>query len=153
MKRTPLMRGYFAIGIEHGKTADNLGGLWRCAHAFGAAFMFTVGARYPRQATDTTKAWKHIPLMEYDDMDAFNASIPRECEVIGVDCDNGNPRPLPAFRHPERAIYVLGAEDRGLSAAMLDRVDRLVEIPTDYCLNVATAGGILMYDRTAKAAV
>lgn len=40
--------GYFGIGIESAKTPANVGGLWRSAHAFGAAFIFTIGARYPR---------------------------------------------------------------------------------------------------------
>ena len=147
------MRGFFAIGIEAVKTPENVGGLWRSAHAFDATFMFTIGARYPKhQATDTTKAWRHIPLFEFEDLEAFNAAMPRDCEVIGVDCDQGKPRPLPSFRHPERAVYVLGAEDHGLSPAMLERVNRLVEIPTVHCLNVATAGAIVMYDRTQKVA-
>lgn len=144
-------RGYFGIGIEAGKTAENLGTLWRSAHAMGAAFIFTVGARYPRQASDTTKAWRHIPLHEYDDVSSFWTSIPRECDVIGIDCGQGRPRPLTTFRHPERAVYVLGAEDRGLSKEMLVRIGPLVEIPTTYCLNVATAGSLVMYDRLAKA--
>src|SRR6478609_5380705 len=43
-------RGYFAIGIEGASKAVNLGNLLRSAHAFGASFVFTVGAelRLPR---------------------------------------------------------------------------------------------------------
>lgn len=148
-----MKRGYFGIGIEAGKTPENLGTLWRSAHALGAAFIFTIGARYPRQPTDTTKAWRHIPLYEYREAVQFCAAVPRECEIVGIDCGQGNPRPLPTFTHPERAIYVLGAEDRGLSPAMLTVVHRLVEIPTAYCLNVATAGALVMYDRRVKAGV
>jgi hypothetical protein len=36
-------RSYFAIGIEGGSNAVNLGNLLRSAHAFGASFMFTIG--------------------------------------------------------------------------------------------------------------
>jgi tRNA G18 (ribose-2'-O)-methylase SpoU len=145
------VRGYFAIGIEAGKSPENLGGLWRSAHAFGAAFIFTIGARYPRrQAMDTTHAQRSVPLFEWADASKF-AEV-RDCEVIGIECGQGKPKPLPDFRHPERAIYVLGAEDRGLSSQMLERCDRLIEIPTAYCLNVATTGALVMYDRAAKAA-
>lgn len=144
------MRGYFGIGIEAGKTPENLGGLWRSAHAFGAAYIFTIGARYPRQATDTTKAWRHVPLFEFPDVASFVSS--RDCEVVGIECGQGHPKPLPDFTHPERGVYVLGAEDRGLSASMLDACDRLIEIPTTYCLNVATTGALVMYDRLAKTA-
>ena len=32
-------RGYYAIGIEHTKTAENVGTLWRSADLLGAAFI------------------------------------------------------------------------------------------------------------------
>jgi tRNA G18 (ribose-2'-O)-methylase SpoU len=147
-------RGYFGVGIEAAKTPENVGGLWRSAHAFGAAFMFTIGARYPRrQSPDTTNAWRHIPLHEFDDVAGFAASVPRDCTVIGVETDERlAPRELVPFTHPERAVYLLGAEDRGLSAAVVELCRDLVEIPTAYCLNVATAGSIVLYDRLAKTA-
>lgn len=147
------MRGYFAIGIQGAKTKENVGTLMRTAHALGAAFIFTIGHRYSPQASDTSKAWRHIPLFEFADLDEFTAAVPRGSEIIGVECDQGAPRPLTSFKHPERAVYVLGSEDRGMSVEMLDRCDRLVEIPDcSMCLNVATAGAIVMYDRCAKAA-
>lgn len=147
------MRGYFAVGIEGAKTKENVGTLMRTAHALGAAFIFTIGRRYPQQASDTTKAWRHIPLFEYADVDQFTAALPRDSEVIGVECAQRHPKPLTSFTHPERGVYVLGSEDRGMSGAMLDRCDRLVEIPNcSMCLNVATAGAIVMYDRCAKGA-
>lgn len=144
------MRGYFGIGIAAGKSPENLGGLWRTAHALRAAYIFTIGARYPKQASDTTKAWRHVPLFEYDDEEAFLRAIPKDCDLVAVECGYGRPRPLPTFCHPERAVYVLGAEDRGVPEALLAHANRLVQIPGDVCLNVATAGSIVMYDRTAK---
>lgn len=148
-----MTRGYFGIGIESGKTPDNIGGLWRSAHAFGAAMIFTVGHRYPArcQPTDTSKAARHIPLLSHANIDAFLATVPEGCELVGVECGQGDPRPLPAFSHPERALYVLGAEDRGLDSALLAACDRLIQIPSQLCLNVATAGSIVLYDRVAKA--
>jgi tRNA G18 (ribose-2'-O)-methylase SpoU len=60
-------------------------------------------------------------------------------------------RPLDRYVHPERACYLLGAEDTGLPKHVLDRCRDLVQIPaTAYCLNVAVAGSIVMYDRAAK---
>ncbi len=143
-------RGYFGIGIEAGKTPENVGTLWRSAHAFGAAFIFTIGHRYPGCAMDTSKAARHIPLHEHDTLEAFLAALPRAADLIGVDCDNGAPRPLAAFKHPERAVYLLGAEDHGLSRAALGACAALVEIPSAMCLNVAVAGSIVLYDRIAK---
>ncbi len=146
------MRGFFAIGIESGKSPLNIGTLWRSAHMFGAAYIFTIGARYPkaRGGPDTTKAWRHIPLFEYSDLPSFLAAIPRDCELIALECGQGKPRSLPAFKHPERAVYVLGAEDRGLSQTLLDACLHQVEIPSIRSLNVAVAGSIILYDRIAK---
>lgn len=147
------MRGYCGIGIVAGKTPENLGGLWRSAHAMGANFIFTVGARYPSrgQPTDTTSAWKHVPFFEYTDILAFANAVPRGCSLVGVECDDrfviSN---LVHYQHPERAIYLLGAEDRGLPSEAIALCDDLVEIPSTYCLNVATAGSIVLYDRSTK---
>jgi tRNA G18 (ribose-2'-O)-methylase SpoU len=40
----PWPRGYFAIGAEAISKPVNLGNLLRSAHAFGASFVFTIGA-------------------------------------------------------------------------------------------------------------
>ena len=98
-------RGYFGIGIYHPKFEENVGGLWRTAHALGAAFIFTIGARYKQQPTDTTKAHRHIPLFEYSNLACFISSKPRDCALVGIEIE---PRsiPLGQFCHQERAIYI-----------------------------------------------
>lgn len=150
-----VTRGYFGIGIVGGKSPENVGGLWRSAHALGASMIFTVAFRAPRQATDTSKAARHVPLMQWKDWDTFLAHRPDGCELVAVEQDDGGARTarlLPSFRHPERALYVLGSEDRGLNRAVLADCESMVEIPSSLCLNVATAGSIVLYDRIAKAA-
>jgi hypothetical protein len=54
---------------------------------------------------------------------------------------------LPSFRHPRQAAYVLGPERGSLSPDLMAACDHLVRIPTRFCINVATAGAIVMYDR------
>src|SRR5258708_3618463 len=98
-----MSRGYFGIGIANGKSVENVGGLWRSAHAFGAALIFTTGFRPPAQPTDTSKAWKHVPLHEVDDLAAF---APEGCSIIGVECGRMDCVSLVTFKHPERALYV-----------------------------------------------
>jgi len=39
------MKGYFGIGVEGVSKATNVGTLFRTAHAFGASFVFIVGAQ------------------------------------------------------------------------------------------------------------
>jgi tRNA G18 (ribose-2'-O)-methylase SpoU len=142
------VRGYFGIGIEGSKTPVNVGTLWRSAGILGASFIFTVGHRYPKQASDTIKAWRHIPLWTFADLDDLAAHVPMDCELIGVELDD-RARLLRDFKHPERACYLLGAEDHGLSAAALHRCKRVVRLPGDYSLNVAVAGSIVVYDRVS----
>ena len=140
-------RGYFGIGIENAKTKVNIGTLWRSAYNFGAAFIFTVGRRYEKQASDTVKAWRHIPLHDYNTIN--DLIIPYSCMLIGVELTE-TAIPLPRFVHPERAIYLLGAEDHGLSRQVIDKCNVIIQIPSHQCLNVSVAGAIVMYDRLTK---
>jgi tRNA(Leu) C34 or U34 (ribose-2'-O)-methylase TrmL len=148
-----MSRGYFAIGIVAGKTPENTGSLWRGAHAFGAAYVYTVGHRYPakRQPGDTSDATKTVPLFAYADTDAFLAALPATTVLVGVEYGkhlDREPIPLPKFTHPERAVYLLGAEDHGIPADLQKACNQLVYVPTLFSLNVAVTGSLIMYDRT-----
>lgn len=145
-----MPRGYFGIGIENNKTPTNLGTLWRSAWCFNADFIFTIGTRYKHQSSDTVKAYKSIPLFRYDTFAAFWSSIPMDCPIIGIEED---PRAynLHTFIHPERAIYLLGAEDHGLSKSAREACHHLIQIEGGrQCLNVSVAGSIVMCDRVNK---
>jgi tRNA G18 (ribose-2'-O)-methylase SpoU len=63
----PPIRGYFAIGVEGVSKAVNLGNLLRSAHAFGASFVFTIGAdaRALQMQADTSKASTHLPVYHW----------------------------------------------------------------------------------------
>jgi len=144
-------RGYFGIGIENGKTLSNLGTLWRSANILDASFIFTTGKRYAAQASDTLKTPRHIPLNHYTDFSDMYNHLPHDCQLVGVELVEASVS-LPTFKHPERAVYLLGAEDHGLSADALKRCHRIIQIPTAKAvsLNVAVAGSLVMYDRFAK---
>ena len=144
-----MSRGYYAIGIVGSKTPLNVGTLWRSAGIMGAQFIFTCGRRYPKQASDTIKAWKHVPLFEFDCSDDLFNHVPKDCVPVAVELD-AKARPLPKYHHPERAIYMLGAEDTGLPKNVLERCRDIVQLPGERCLNVAVAGSIVLYDRLAK---
>ena len=141
-------RGFWGIGIYEPKTETNIGTLWRSAHNFGADFIFVIGKRYKREKSDTTDAQKHIPLYNYKNWEDFIKHIPEKCEVVCVEQADGA-RELGTFIHPERAIYLLGAEDYGIPEDKM-KGNQKVFINTPMCLNVAVAGSIVMYDRTIK---
>lgn len=140
-------RGYCGVGIVGAKTPANLGTLWRSAALMEASFIFTIGKRWPKQASDTVKAWRHIPLYEYESIADFK--VPNDCSLVAVE-QAPRSRDIRDFNHPERAIYLLGAEDRGVPQDLLKKADSVIEIPSEKCLNVAVAGSIVLYDRLAK---
>lgn len=142
---------YFAIGIEHPKTPVNTGTLWRTAYAFGAAFCFTIGRRFQRQASDTVKAWSKIPMFEFADIDDLHRHLPHNCILVAVENCQGA-TPIVEFQHPRRAVYLLGSEDNGIKASTIQRCHRKVILPGRTCLNVATAGALVMYDRSMRVA-
>lgn len=144
-------RGYFGIGVYHTKNELNIGTLWRSAQNFGAAFIFTIGRRYRQQASDTLKTARHIPLYHYENLEAFRAARPIDCPLVGIEQSDGSVD-ICDFKHPERAVYLLGAEDSGLPADVQARCNSIVHISTPMCLNVAVAGSIVMFDRASKAA-
>lgn len=143
------MRGFFGIGIQNTKTEMNVGTLWRSASILGASFIFTIGKRYKRQASDTMESWKHIPLYHYITLEDFYKSLPYDCQLIGVELDNKSV-PVSHFKHPERCVYLLGAEDNGLTKEAINKCHKLIQLPGNYCMNVAVAGSIVMYDRINK---
>lgn len=143
-------RGYFAIGIWHPKAEENIGTLWRSAWQLGATEIFTIAERWPeRQTSDTCKAWRHIPYRRYEDIDRLVSSLPYQCPLIGVEMGG---KVLSEFNHPERACYLLGAEDKGLPDDVLAKCRSVVSLPSvrTPSYNVAVAGSLVMYDRLTK---
>jgi tRNA G18 (ribose-2'-O)-methylase SpoU len=147
----PLPRGYFAIGAERISKALNLGNIMRSAHGFGAHFTFTVGATYHalEARADTSKGQWHLPHYNWTNLDEMR--LPQGCQLVGVELVD-DAIDLPSFRHPLRAAYVLGPERGSLSPPLLARCDYAVKIPTRFCINVAMAGAIVMYDRVKSMA-
>jgi tRNA G18 (ribose-2'-O)-methylase SpoU len=146
-----MARGYCAIGIVHGKTRVNFGTLLRSAELLGASFAFTIGARFRRESSDTRKSWRHMPVFEFDHVPDLVAHLPYSCPLVGVELDD-RAVPLEGYSHPERACYLLGAEDHGLTTDTLARCHSIVRLPGIASMNVAAAGTVVLYDRVAKLA-
>lgn len=147
----PLPRGYFAIGAERMSKSLNLGNLMRSAHGFGAHFTFTVGATYQalEARADTSKGQLHLPHYNWAGLE--DMALPGGCRLVGIELID-DAIDLPSFKHPLRAAYVLGPERGSLSQPLLEKCDYVVKIPTTFCVNVAMAGAIVMYDRVKSMA-
>lgn len=144
--------GYFGIGIYGGKNEANQGTLWRSAWQLGAAFTFTVGARFEKTSSDTTKTWTSLPAYSYTDWGAFVTSQPYCATWVAVEMGG---TPLEEFVHPDRAVYVLGSEDNGLPTSVLRACAHHVSLPVaeegrTTSFNVAVTGSMILYDRLTK---
>jgi tRNA G18 (ribose-2'-O)-methylase SpoU len=139
-------RGYFGIGAERTSKALNLGNLMRSAHGFGASFTFTIGATYAalEARADTSKGALHLP--HYNWASPAELTLPKGCRLVGAELLD-EAIDLPSFQHPRCAAYVLGPERGSLSPELIARCDYVVRIPTSFCINLAMAGAIVMYDR------
>jgi tRNA G18 (ribose-2'-O)-methylase SpoU len=141
------MRGFFGIGIYHTKTETNVGTLIRSAHSFGAGFVFTIGRRYKKQGSAINRD-RHIPIFHFKTVLEWKKTMPSNARLICVELHE-KAISIKHFQHPQQAIYILGAEDYGIPKKMLKGC-QIVQLPGKYCLNVATAGSIIMYDRINK---
>lgn len=142
------MRGYSAIGLYHPKTAINVGSVLRAAQCYGSSLVAYTGQRYKNSATDTMKAYRHLPLIKVDDLFSI---IPHDCVPVAVDLLD-DARNLVHYTHPERAFYIFGPEDGTLGKTITSRCRDKVYVPMDGCMNLAACVNVVLYDRMAKGA-
>ena len=141
-----MKRGYAAVGLYHTKKDVNLGGVLRAAFCYDAALVVVAGLRFERQASDTSKAWRHIPVLETSDL--LNA-IPYDCAPVAIEV-NPHAVSLVNYVHPERAYYLFGPEDGALPKEVMAKCRDVVSIPTQFCMNLAATVNVVLYDRLAK---
>jgi len=109
-------------------------------------YIFIIGGKYKRQSSDTTSAYRHIPLFQYPDFSSFYSAVPYDCRLIGVEILD-QAHNIKNFVHPERAVYLLGNEGRGLSKTAIEKCHSFVKIPSERCLNVSCSGSIVLFHR------
>ena len=137
------MAGYAAIGLYNPKNPLNIGEALRACGCYGAAMIAASGTRYKRARTDTQAAYRHMPLIECDDLQKI---IPYGATVVAIDLIEGA-TPLAEFKHPKSAFYIFGPEDGTLDISWAKET---VYVPTKYCMNLAATVNVVLYDRQAK---
>lgn len=145
-----VSRGFACIGLFNPKCGANVGGVMRAAGVYGADMVALSGNRpekLMRWPTDTMKAWRHIPTIMAADL--FDA-LPFDCVPVAVDLVP-DARPLPGYKHPERAMYIFGPEDGTLGKAIVSRCRDAIMVPGTHCMNLAATVNVILYDRMAKA--
>lgn len=149
MTRSP--RGHYGVVVHNPKHEVNVGSLYRSAFLYGASFVGTVGKRYEKQPSDTPNTAARMPLIHYRDIDDMHEHLPYAAPLIGIELTD-DAVPLNHFWHPPNAVYLFGAEDHGLPQKVLDRCHKTVQIPApkEWSMNVAVAGGIVLWDRYSQ---
>lgn len=140
------MRGFFGVAVYRSKTKANIGSLWRTADLLKADFFVTIGKRYQGEPSDTHKSWLHTPMFQFETFEDFEKAIPKDTKLVGVEL-SANSKDLAGYQHPERAVYLLGAEDDGLPQKILDRCDETIKLRGERSMNLAVAGSIVIYHR------
>ena len=146
MSKSLPSRGFAAIGLHQPKNSINVGSVLRAALCYDAALVATSGQRYSRASTDTTKAYRHIPLVQAENL---RSAVPFDCVPVAVDLIDGA-RPLQGYIHPERAFYVFGPEDGTLGKEILGWCRDVIYVPTRFCMNLAATVNVVLYDRLVK---
>lgn len=143
-------RGFAAVGLFNPKSPDNFGGVMRAGACYGASFVAAQGARFNhslgRLRTDTTDAWKTMPVITTDDL--FNV-IPLGTVPVAVEFIE-SATSIVDYVHPERAFYIFGPEDGSISKEILASCRDVVYVPTQSCMNLAATVNVVLYDRLAK---
>ena len=142
--------GYAVIGLENTKFPENVGGTLRAAQVFGASAVIINSTRVNRKAikhpSNTTKTQRNIVTLFVEDL---TESIPYDCIPVAIEMLD-DAECLTTFKHPKRAFYIFGAEDKTLRSEIIDVCKYTVKVPSRYCLNLAACVNVVLYDRTAK---
>lgn len=142
-------RGYAAIGLHQSVDWANIGGAMRAAHVYGAALVVLASTKVRKNSADTTKAWRHVPLMQVDPTAGVLSGCPYDCVPVAIELSD-KARSLVSFSHPERAFYVFGPEGGSIPPGVQDRCKHIVYVPTKFCMNLAATVNVVLYDRLAK---
>jgi len=141
--------GFYGIGVFMPKTEHNYWTLFRTAQILDADFLFLIGARFKVHSADTMCSYRHIPVFSYTDFQDFNSHRPFDCKLVGIELTD-NAIEVSEYKHPKRAVYLLGAEDNGLSRECIDNCQDIIKLHGKRSMNVSVAGSIVLYDRYRK---
>lgn len=147
---TLTQRGYSCIALDRPTDEVNVGHTLRAALCFEARLVIIGGAssglNVQKLKTDPGRAYRHIPIIQVDDL---LEAMPEDCTAVAVELTD-DAVGLPTFVHPERACYIFGPENGSISPEVLSRCSTSVKIPTVMSLNLGMTVNIVLYDRLAK---
>lgn len=144
-----------AIGLIDPKYPRNVGTVVRAASCYGIKQVWFSGNRvsltaekgkYRLPREERMRGYNDVELRQYDYfIDQFEKGV----TPVAIELRNTSEQ-LPAFEHPENALYIFGPEDGNIPKPFLIKCHRFVVIPTRHCLNLAAAVNVILYDRYVK---
>lgn len=145
-----------AVVMVNPKFPENVASMIRNCAAFGIDTLVITGERIE---LPTGKKGRRLPrqerMREYRTVKVYQSDFPItlfKADVIPI-CVELLPTAMALpdlLFHPAKAVYVLGPEDGSVPAGLRALCHTFVRIPTLHCLNVAQAGGIVLYDRSIQ---
>jgi tRNA(Leu) C34 or U34 (ribose-2'-O)-methylase TrmL len=105
---------------------------------------YAKGERLPRE--ERMKGYKHVQL--HHDNRVLDR-IPRDATPVCVELLPTS-QPLETFDHPDNPIYIFGPEDGSVPIQVRRHCHHFIFIPTHFCLNLAAAVNVVLYDRLLK---
>jgi tRNA(Leu) C34 or U34 (ribose-2'-O)-methylase TrmL len=145
-----------AIIMHNPKYPHNVGAAVRACSCFNSSLIIFTGDRvsltpegkkgYRLPREERMKGYKHVQLM--NDNYPFNR-FTRDVTPVAVEVRE-NSEMLPHFIHPPNPVYVFGPEDGSIPQIYLKHCQRFLVIPSPFCLNLAAAIYVVLYDRMSK---
>jgi len=145
-----------AIILHNPKYPHNVGTIVRAASCFNSNLILFTGDRVSLEADGTNgyRLPREERMRDYKEVRVINDQYPfnrfsKDIVPVAVEWRQ-NAEQLPYFIHPENAVYVFGPEDGSIPQVMLQHCQRFVIIPSNHCVNLAMAVGLILYDRVSK---
>ncbi len=147
-----------AVLLHNVRSAHNVGSIFRTADAAGVSEIILSGYtpapldRFKRPQKEIAKtalgaedsvAWQKVS----EPQRIIDVRRSEGWRIVGVEQD-ARARDYRKFDTNERTLFVFGNEVRGLSPALLEACDEIIEIPMrgkKESLNVAVAAGIILF--------
>lgn len=132
-----------AVALWNPKYGHNVSGVLRACSAFSFKQMWFTGDRVLAEWSLKGRLPREERMKGYGDVDVFHGdyffdAFGPEVTPIAVEVLE-NAEPLATFVWPEFPLLVFGPEDGSLSKTALRLCHRRIILPSNHCLNLATA--------------
>ena len=144
-----------AVILQNPRHVVNIASMIRNCAAFGVQILCYTGDRVDLPSgRKGDRMPREERMRDYETVQVIHHDFPLHLfghDVVPVAIEiMPDTTPLTFFEHPDNAVYVFGPEDGSISTGLRAACHQFVSIPSLHCLNLAQAGGIVLYDRTSK---